>query len=200
MPPFLLLLGRPPGADAGSAFLPTRCSCCHLGSTQLLEEVGETPQGAEGFATGPELCGGRPHPEGRVTGKLRFKNETRSPQPSARSRRWGSGGAGDGHAANAACARLQDGFRCLGGRPAHLSSHLLGQGAAQRRAAAAGGGHARGLSGTPWVTRDQSLASVWPADFSSLNRCGDSHPFPPDPEGGGRAASPSKPCDFAQVT
>lgn len=87
MPPFLLLLGRPPGADAGSAFLPTRCSCCHLGSTQLLEEVGESPQGAEGFATGPELCGGRPHPEGRVTGKLRLKNETRSPQPSARSRR-----------------------------------------------------------------------------------------------------------------
>lgn len=100
MPPFLLLLGRPPGADAGSAFLPTRCSCCHLGSTQLLEEVGETPQGASGFATGPELCGGRPHPEGRVTGKLRLKNKTRSPQPSARSRRWGSGGAGDGHAAD----------------------------------------------------------------------------------------------------
>lgn len=45
-------------------------------------------------------AGGRPHPEGRVTGKLRLKNETRSPQPSARLRRWGSGGAGDGHAAD----------------------------------------------------------------------------------------------------
>lgn len=43
------------------------------GSWQKWEKCLRGPSGvrAEGFAIGQELCGGWPHPEGGVTGKLR---------------------------------------------------------------------------------------------------------------------------------
>lgn len=48
----------------------------HLGNTQLLEEVGETPQGTGGEGRGvchrPGALWRGPHPEGGVTVKLRF--------------------------------------------------------------------------------------------------------------------------------
>lgn len=45
-----------------------------------------------------------------------------------------------------------------------------------------GGGYARGLVGAPRLTLDPSLAYVACRFF--VNRCGDSYPFLPDPEGG----------------
>lgn len=76
------------------------CSCCPLGNTQLLEEVGETPQGTE-WGEGQGVCH-RPGAlwraapsRGRGYREAVVKNKTRSPQPSARSSWWGLGGVGD---------------------------------------------------------------------------------------------------------